>query len=178
MHPLRFFSTLVASKWASRQNSIRSLAAFINSVEDVPPEQLSPALLVAVKEHTRGFKETNINVTKAIIELFIAICEYHYRCSTPLGNQAMNDAAAVAVDKIADKKLSALAKGLLSNVCQVSPPFAVVNTVSVKVEKVKSPLPHEEAQIWFKSFCNEYGASSLGNGVKDVVGWILKVPYY
>lgn len=141
----------------------------------MPSENLIPALLVAVKEHTRGFKETNINVTKAIMEFFIAVCDHHYRCSTPLATPAMADLVGLAVDKIGDRKLSALAKGLLTNVCLVSQPLVVVNAVSAKVEKIRSPLPHEESQVWFKSFCNDFGASSLGNGIKDMVAWLLKV---
>ena len=131
--------------------------------------------MAAIKEHTRGFKETNINVTKAIMEFFIALCDYHYRQTSPLATQSMLDIVGLAVDKIADRKLSALSKGLLMSVCQVYQPVAVVNAVASKVEKVRSPLPHEESQVWFKSFCNEFGASSLGNGIKDIVAWLLKV---
>jgi hypothetical protein len=45
--------------------------------------------------------------------------------------------------------------------------------VASTVEKAKSPLPHEECQHWFKSFCNDFGASSLGKRLKDVLKWIL-----
>lgn len=166
-----------ATKWSSRQNAIRHFAAFLESCEagDSPANRLSAPLLIAVKEHTRGFKETNVNVTKAIIELFLAVCDYHLKCNSPLAESDMRDCVTLAVDKIADRKLSGLAKSLLTNVCLVSRPLAVVNTISSKVDKIKSPLPHEECQNWFKSFCNDFGATSLGNGIKDVVPWLLKV---
>jgi len=81
----------------------------------------------------------------------------------------------LAVDKISDKKLSALAKGLLTNTCLVCRPHAVVSAVAANVANAKSPLPHEECQHWFKTFSNDFGAASLGNAVKDVSEWLLKV---
>lgn len=131
--------------------------------------------MVAVKENTRGFKETNVNVTRAIMEFFIAVCDFHYSTGQPLTPWAIDDTVAFAVDKIGDKKLSALCKGILLNVCLVSRPSEVVAAVATRVEHVKSPLPHEECQNWFKSFLNEFGAASLGNGIKGVVPWLLKV---
>ncbi|CAB9516410.1 Cytoskeleton-associated protein 5 [Seminavis robusta] len=166
---------LQSTKWSSRQNSIKGLAAFLEN--DAPSSDLlmlSASLIVAVKENTRGFKETNINVTRAIMEFFITIIDLHYNGGHPLMDWAMRDIVNLAVDKIADRKVSALAKGLLLNVGLVSRPVDVVSAIAAKVEKVKSPVPHEECQHWFNSFCNEFGAASLGNGVKEVVPWLLK----
>ena len=160
----------------ARQNAIKAFAAFLESEANGSPveiEKTSGSLLIAVKEHTRGFKETNVNVTKAIMEFFLAVCDYHEKASYPLMSWAMVDFVTLSVDKISDKKLSGLAKGLLTDCCLVCAPPAVVLTVAAKTEQAKSPLPHEECQHWFKSFCNDFGASSLGKRVKDVAQWII-----
>lgn len=165
---------LQSTKWSLRQNAIRGIAAFVESADDISAGDLSNPLMVAVKEHTRGFRETNVNVIKAVLHFFVSVCDLHYRCNAPLTSSSMVDIVAVSVEKIADRKLSGLSKVLLTNACLVSLPLAVVKAMAAKVEKVKSPLPHEECQRWFTSFCNDFGATSLGNGVKDVVDWLLK----
>jgi len=165
-----------------RQNSIKSLASAVEASEANDNaseiEKLSGSFIVAVKEHTRGFQETNVNVTKAIMEFFITICDYHYQCTYPLMSWAMSDAATLAVEKLADKKLSALGKGLLSSLCTVCFPHTVVSTVSARIEHARSPIAHEECQNWFRAFCNDFGAASLGNGIKDIVPWLLKVRHH
>ena len=88
---------------------------------------------------------------------------------------AMTDAVNLVVDKLADKKLSAIGKGLLTNLCTVCYPKAVIVTAVQSIESVRSPVAHEECQHWFKSFCNEFGAASLGNGITEIVPWLLKV---
>ena len=167
-----------ATKWLFRQNAIKSLAGILESCDPSDSaseiEKTSGSFVVAVKEHTRGFKETNINVTKAILEFFIAVCDYHHNCMYALMPWAMADAVTLAVDKLADKKLSALGKGLLTSICTVCYSHVVFSAVSAKIEKARSPVAHEECQHWFKSFCNDFGAASLGNGIKDIVPWLLK----
>lgn len=162
-----------------RQNAIKKLAGFIESYEPIQStaavEKQSGSFTVAIKEHTRGFKETNVNVNKAIMEFFIALCDYHHRCLCPLMPWAMTDAISLAVDKLADKKLSAIGKGLLTQLCMVCYPLSVVAAIFQRIESVRSPVAHEECLHWFKSFCNEFGAASLGNGIKEVVPWLLKV---
>lgn len=116
-----------------------------------------------------------MNVTKAIMEFFIALCDYHNKCLCPLMPWTMADAVNLAVDKLADKKLSAIGKGLLTNLCTVCYPHAVITAISQRIESVRSPVAHEESQHWFKSFCNEFGAAALGNGIKEIVPWLLKV---
>lgn len=163
----------------ARQNAIKALAASVETGDGLGSDssvgKTSASLLVAVKEHTRGFKETNINVTKAIMEFFLAICDYHENAVCPLSQWAMVDIVSLGVDKIADRKLSALAKALLTASCVVYQPSSVLMELSTKVDSAKSPIPHEECMHWLKSFCNDFGAASIGNGIKDVVPWLLKV---
>ena len=85
----------------------------------------SNCILVLVKEHTRGFRESNFNVTKAIVELFLALCDYHEKAGVPFLDWAAADAATLATEKIADRKLSSFSKDLLSSLCTVRMPHEI-----------------------------------------------------
>jgi hypothetical protein len=141
----------------------------------VSAAEYTSAILVLVKEHTKGFKETNVNVSKAILQLFITLSELHASKKQPFPSWACKDGVSLAVDKIADKKLSAMSFVLLTNMCTVRLTQAVVEHAIVCVSTVKSPLGHEAFLRWSKDFFNDFGASSIGNAMKIIVSWLLKV---
>jgi hypothetical protein len=140
--------------------------------------ECTSAILVLVKEHTKGFKETNVNVTKAIMQLFIALSEVHASRMQPFPGWAYKDGVSLAVDKIADKKLAAVSFVLLTNMCTVRLPQDVVEYAILCVGKVKSPLGHEAFLRWSKDFFNDFGASSIGTAMKSIVFWLLKVSWW
>ena len=132
-------------------------------------------ILVFVKEHTRGFKETNVNVTKGILELFLALCDYHEQARLMFPKWAGSDGARAAVEKIADKKLAPLSKNLLLSLCVVQAPDGILESSFTAAGNLKSPVAHEEFLKWFKSFCNEFGAASIGPGIYTAVGFLIEV---
>ena len=138
--------------------------------QDVP----SPAILVAVKAHTKGFKEVNFNVVKAIMELFLALSEAHAAAKRPPENWICRDAVALSVEKIADRKYATVAPPLLTSLCIVSAPKTVSGLAIAFIGKVKSPIPHEALLKWHQDVCVDFGAAALGQGVNTVVPWILK----
>lgn len=172
-----FLFLIPAPKWQHRQMAILNLAAFSKSVECSTDSgaECTTAILVLVKEHTKDFKETNVNVAKAIMKLFIALSEGHAGRKQPFPGWAYKEGVFLAVDKIADKKLSPLSFVLLTNMCTVRPPQGVIEYAIVCVGKVKSPLGHEAFLRWAKDFFNDFGASSIGTSIKSVVSWLLKV---
>lgn len=131
-------------------------------------------LLVVVKEHTRGFKETNFNVAKAIMELFSAVCNYNEKANQIFLPWAANDATALATEKIADKKLSAFAHSLLMELCVVVEPHVIHSTAYSVMGKIRAPVAHEEIIKWMKEFFNEFGASSIGPGINETVSFLLE----
>jgi hypothetical protein len=138
-------------------------------------EMDTSCILVFVKEHTRGFKETNVNVTKSIVELFLALCDYHEKAGQIFPKWAGEDGSIAATEKIADKKLSALSKNLLLSLCVVQSPHVIQTSAFAAVGKLKSPVAHEEFLKWFKSFCNEFGAASIGPGINSAVTFLEEV---
>lgn len=170
---------VVATKWQYRQEGITGLAAFAESFDFAANDILrsSSSVLSLVKEHTRGFKETNINVVRSIIELFLAWCDCHQKAVSPFPRWAMGDGVELAINKIADKKLSAISKSLLSSFCIVQAPPSVLEAVQTGVEKVRSPLAHEETLKWFNTFCLEFGAACIGTGLHGTISWLLEVRF-
>jgi cytoskeleton-associated protein 5 len=176
-YPLVLIASSVASKWLLRQNAILNLAAF--SKEEESPvdgtEGPSAAVISVVKGHTKNFKETNVNVTKAIMELFIALSQIHVEQALPFPGWASRDAVSLAVEKIADKKLSALSSKLMSELCCVRPPQSILEHGIVCIDKVKSPLGHEAFLKWFQVFLSEFGALPISGALKGASPWLIKV---
>ena len=135
----------------------------------------SAFILVLVKEHTRGFKETNVNVTKSIMELCLALCDCHEREMCPLPTWAARDMATLSCSKISDKKLSPMSKALLTAACVVQLPHLVVGQSCATMAHIKSPLSQEEFLKWMKTFAAEFGAASIGPGLSEVIIFLSEV---
>ena len=168
-----------ASKWLLRQNAIKVITSFVGSGEmDGKSDNVSrnsSSILTVVKEHTRGFKETNVNILKAIIQLFMTMIEYHEAKEVALSDWVVHDGVTLAVQKLSDRKLSSACKVLLAEMCVVSAPALVLAEVSQSLEGARSPLAHEEALKWFHTFCDDFGAGSLGHGLSSTVLWVIDV---
>lgn len=169
-------SGLESIKWQFRQGAIRSLAQFVSTRPMLDShseiERDSVCLLTLVKEHTRDFKETNMNVARSIMELFLAICDYHENAECPLPKWAIVDGTSLALEKISDRKLSALSKSLLMSFCVVHPTHVVLVSAYEIAGKLKSPSAHEEFLVWMKTFCREFGSASIGQGMSNTISFL------
>jgi hypothetical protein len=131
--------------------------------------------MLLVKEHTRGFKETNVNILKAIMDLFIAVCEYHEAKERLLGKWIVLDGVDLAIQKISDKKLVGCCKALLTHLCVVASPGSVIDAVVSAVKVAKAPVVHEESLRWVITFYSDFGAPSLGSEVSVLASWATEV---
>jgi hypothetical protein len=134
-------------------------------------------ILLVVREQTRGFRETNVNIMKAILNLCIAICEFNESKESLLPSWAMKDFATTCVQKISDRKLLNACQQLLSATAVVSSPSSVLQSAFAELKNVKSPVAHEEFLKWFQSFCNDFGASCIGRGLSDLIPYLLEVSF-
>jgi cytoskeleton-associated protein 5 len=166
-----------SAKWQSRQAAIKELIGFVNtspSLDDCSQlENDTNCLLVVVKEHTRKFKESNMNVTRCILELLSAVCDYHERSQCRIAKWVATDGTAMAVEKIADRKLSSLSKALLISLNVVHPPQVVITSACACAEKLRAPLAREEFLLWMKTFWNEFGVASIGSSIQETVAFLL-----
>jgi len=81
----------------------------------------------------------------------------------------------MSCSKIADKKLSPIAKSLLTSSCVVAAPHVVLGQAYESIAKIKSPVALEEFLNWMKSFAEMFGAPSLGSGIRDAAEFLCKV---
>ena len=169
---------LSSSKWTLKNDAIKTLSGFIETgqvdTSSKDTSKNSSSILVVTKEHTRGFKETNVNIMKSILQLFSEVCAYHESANVPLMEWAVADGATAAVLKIQDKKLYGSCSEVLSWLCVVAHPNEVLLKAVAALESVKSPIGHENMLRWFVSFCHDFGAQSIGPSISEIVSWLLR----
>jgi hypothetical protein len=170
---------LSAPKWQLRHDAIELLRSFVDSGElekaskDI--EKSISCILFIVREQTRGFKETNVNIMKAILHLCISVCECFESKELPLPDWAMRDIASVGVQKISDRKLIMSCQKMLSAAVSVSIPAIFLRTTFEELKSVKSPVAHEEFLRWFLTFCNDFGAVCIGRGISELIPYFIEV---
>jgi hypothetical protein len=162
-----------------RQNAINAIVTFIESgkLEEVDQDVglNTSSVLLIVKEYTRGFKETNINIMKSILLLFVAVCQYHEAKEVVLDESIALQCVDASIQKISDRKLSDTSKAALTSLCVVSPPPSVILTCLISLKTIKSPIAHEEFLKWCQTFFNDFGGFSVISRIGELVPYFLEV---
>lgn len=164
---------LLASNWKQRMGALNNLATFYESHGDREFSSIT-FLFVIVKACTKSFQESNFNVAKAVLELFIVLFKIHADRQTAPETFLYAPIVKLAAEKIGDRKLSDSSSSCLNSICVVKDPQRVLHVATKAVDGVKSPLVHEALLVWIKSFSANFGLATLSHGVKDVLIWILK----
>lgn len=136
-----------------------------------------PSLFVVVRDCTKSFNESNFNVSKALLELFVAIFEIHTRLVKAPESFLYITATKLAVEKVGDKKLTEASSSCLHSICIVTEPHKVVDVALKVLSRVRSPLVHEAFLRWFHKFCLDFGSASLTKGIQLCLIWVLQVSY-
>lgn len=154
------------------------MTAFIESghlIDSKNVDKDTSSILLVVREQTRGFNETNVNIMKAIIQLFVAVCGFVECKEDTLVQWAVRDGAAVCVQRISDRKLSDLCKSLLTALCVVALPSSILLVSFETIKSVKSPVAHEEFLKWFRTFCIDFGAATMGPEISEILPHLIEV---
>ena len=164
------------SKWQSRQKAVKSLVNYCESdeFEKEFSSSFSSAILFVVKEYTKGFKESNFNIVKAIMELMNILCGLHARNEEPFPEWASMECTLLCVDRISDKKLADSSQTLLSDLCTIRDPKEIIGTAFTRVSTIKAPATHEAFLKWMSSFCSDFGMFTLTADLKNYVPPLLK----
>lgn len=128
-----------------------------------------------VREQTRAFNETNVNIMKAIIQLFIALCKFSESKECCLSTWVVSDSVTFCIQKISDRKLSDSCKTLLTSICVVSMPSSVIVASFEKLSSHKSLVVHEEFLKWLQTFLNDFGAVSMGSELSEITASLIGV---
>ena len=165
---------LKSSKWLNRHSAIQALNSYCRRHEMFPGEKLSSAVLIVTKLHTKGFKDSNFNILKSSLDLFLSLCELHSKSVIGFPVWACKDGVALATDKLADKKLSSIATALLTEMCVVNVPCLVIDESFESIDRIKSPLIHEAYLKWFNKAIIDFGGQTLGLNIGNVVSFLNK----
>lgn len=159
--------------------ALNRLTDFIKTNKEKELIEFIPSLFVLVKESTSSFKESNFNVTKAILNFFAALFEDIYMKLTKVPDSFLiAPAVKVAVEKMSDRKLSEASISCLDSLCVIKDPQKVILPLIKNISEIKSPLAHEAILNWFKSFCTDFGAALLSGSMQDILAWILSVRFF
>lgn len=165
----------IALKWSSRQKATQAISAHLQEMGSVSNGEVTSAALLLVKNNTKGFKDSNFNVMKSVMELASVVCQLHGDAELPFPEWAGNDLVSVAVEKIADKKLFSSSQSMLLDLCSVMLPSSFVEISNTKLEAVRAPVAHENFLKWLLQFCTEFGCGPLTRDLKTTVTLLLKV---
>lgn len=95
---------------------------------------------MVIKEFTKGFKESNFNLTKSMMEMFLELCNLHSSLMTFLDTWICKAAVTLEVEKILII--------FSTKICSVKSPRTILHLSIKVVDAGKSPLPHQDLLIW------------------------------
>lgn len=169
----------LATKWQSRQGAIQVLSNFCESESFTAADTATEtAVIVFVKTHTKGFKESNFNVARAIMELLIALCSNHLAEAVQFPSWATKDGVRLAIEKVADKKLASSSKELLTCLLSVQHPSQLLPSAFAQLDGIRSPVAHESFLIWFKGAIDDFGARILASELNEIIQFLSKVSFH
>ncbi len=152
------------------------LQGYVSRVENQNfPFDVIFAVCFVSREHTKLFKDSNINIVKAIFELFYVVLSIHASWKRQPDKSFCSDSISLAVDKVGDKKFYENSFTLLYSLCEVCPPEKILVDLISAVDGIKAPLPRELLLQWCTGFFQSFGVKASGNCIPTVAAWILKV---
>jgi hypothetical protein len=158
------------------ENTTSFLKVYVSNTESESfPSDVITAVLVISKEHTKLFKESNVNITKAILELFFTVLRIHKAWKKRIEKAFCSDAICLGIEKLGDKKFSEASFSLLYCLCEVCPPESILIDAISAIGGTKAPLPHELLLQWCTGFFQSFGVKASGNSIPTVASWIIKV---
>jgi hypothetical protein len=124
--------------------------------------QYSAPLVVYLSSKTSGFKITNVNILKAVIQTAcLAATHTGEGPSAKFSKAAAWELIKHLGDKLSDKKTKDVVGSLLTALSGALRPVFVVKRMKVVMDKTKAPLAHQYYLEWLKDAVTEFGASSF-----------------
>jgi cytoskeleton-associated protein 5 len=151
-------AALSAVKWQERMEAISAIQRCCEQA-DKCVDYAGP-LLVVLREYTKQFKETNVNIMKAVFALF----EYVASASSSSATLPRYVVAALippAVDKLGARNAKDGCSALLLALSEAVGPQFVLQTKYQHLATVKAPGVHVEALSWMSQCATEFGVKSF-----------------
>ena len=153
------FQALVSSsKWQEKVDACTALGDAIQ--KQSAGGSLAVPLVAYIKAHNSGFKISNVNIVKAIMQVFTVAAQ-----SVSDGQKFSKSAGREVIksfgDRFSDKKTLELASSLLTALCEATSPSFVIKRMKLVMEKAKAPAAHQGYLEWLKGAIGEFGASAF-----------------
>lgn len=152
-----FQALMNSAKWQDRVDACTVLGEAIQSQS--LGGSLSVPLVAFLKGHNNGFKMSNVNIVKAVMQVAVSAAQ-------SVGDAKFSKSAAWELmksfgERFSDKKTQDVATALTTALCEATSPAFVVKRMKVVIEKVKAPSAHQGYLEWLKSAISEFGAGSF-----------------
>lgn len=148
---------LSAKKWQDRVAAITALSEACTSDSSVQQGVLDAAVVV-LRAKTKGFKESNFNILKAV---FGCMSNIYAAATPPFTRTAAAALVPPAALKLRDRKLAVSSGELLTGVAEAVGPRLVVRVGLKALAGAKAGLGHSEFAGWVESAVSEFGASAF-----------------
>lgn len=152
-----FQENIMSVKWQEKSEAITLLGQTIAAQE--VGGQYSTALIVYLSAKTAGFKISNVNILKAVMEATCAAAKHvgGARFSRPAAWELIRSFG----DRYSDKKTKEPVDELLSALCNAVQPAFVLKRMCHVMDKVKAPLAHQHYLEWLKSAIKDIGVGAF-----------------
>ncbi len=144
---------LKSTKWQERKASMELLGA-VECAKIINGHL--PALLSVLKEHTKSFKDANVNVMKSFVNSLSSILRIHSVPLTVNDKKSLAAVLTVVVEKLSDRKLGELISDFLMVSGEVAgPSFIAECLIQAATSGIKAPLSRIELINWMGKFVND-----------------------
>jgi hypothetical protein len=150
---------LSAVKWQQRKEAVSTIQQCCEKT-DKNCVDYAGAMIVVLRNHTKQFKETNVNIMKAVFALF----EYVASTSSSTATLPRHVVAAIvppAVDKLGERNAKVVCSSLLLALSEAVGPQFVLQQQYQHIGTVKAPGVHLEALNWMAVCTTEFGVKSF-----------------
>jgi hypothetical protein len=159
---------LKSLNWKFRKHALQFLTSFLEEHAASKENQHFPsdvifAVFFVSKEHTKLFKDSNMNIIKAIFDLFTVVLSIHVSWKRQPDKSFCSDSISLAIDKVGDKKFYENSCTLLYSLCEVCPPETILTDLIAAIDGIKAPLPRELLLQWCTGFFQSFGVKAAGN---------------
>lgn len=152
-----FQANIMSVKWQEKSEAIALLGQTVAAKE--AGGQYSAALVVYLSAKTAGFRISNVNILKSVIE---ATCEAAKHVGeTRFSRPAAWELIRAFGDKYSDKKTKEPVDELLTALCAAVQPSFVVKRMNHIMDKVKAPLAHQHYLEWLKAAIKDIGVGAF-----------------
>ena len=152
-----FQTNITSVKWLDKVDAITLLGTTI--AETNTGGKYSSPLIVYLSSKTSGFKISNVNILKAVMQTACQAAKH-------VGDVKFNRSAGWELikqfgDKYSDKKTKELVDELLTALCTTLQPSFVVKRMKFIMDKTKAPLAHQFFLEWLRDTIKESGINQF-----------------